>query len=240
MNNKLTTIQLNQGDLLFKYRGLIPVPIIVLTIIYFYLYGREDISDEYYLLCIIISFIGLIIRILTIGFTYFKTSGKNTKRQIARKLNTTGVYSLVRNPLYLANYINWLGIILLLSDPIIAVISTLIFIIIYREIILIEENFLLEKFNQNYQSYSNKTPRIIPSFKNWVKPENEFNLVKSLINIKNGLFALSIVFYLINSIEIYKTHGVIFQMNWIFCIMLFSIFFYLIIKIYLINSNKKF
>ena len=150
------------------------------------------------------------------------------------------MYSLVRNPLYLANYINWLGIILLLSDPIIAVISTLIFIIIYREIILIEENFLLEKFNQNYQRYSTKTPRIIPSFKNWVKPENEFNLVKSLINIKNGLFALSIVFYLINSIENYKTHGVIFQMNWIFCIMLFSIFFYLIIKIYLINSNKKF
>ena len=99
---------------------------------------------------------------------------------------------------------------------------------------------LVRDIYQNYHNYSTKTPRIIPSFKNWVKPENEFNLVKSLINIKNGLFALSIVFYLINSIENYKTHGVIFQMNWIFCIMLFSIFFYLIIKIYLINSNKKF
>ena len=39
---------------------------------------------------------------------HYKTSGKNTAKQIAESLNTSGIYSVLRNPLYLANFLNWL------------------------------------------------------------------------------------------------------------------------------------
>ncbi|MGC9453013.1 MAG: methyltransferase family protein, partial [Oceanipulchritudo sp.] len=38
------------------------------------------------------------------------TSGRNTKQQVAYSLNTTGFYSVVRNPLYLGNFFMYLGI----------------------------------------------------------------------------------------------------------------------------------
>ncbi|MGB8874133.1 MAG: hypothetical protein WCC75_12145, partial [Desulfobaccales bacterium] len=38
------------------------------------------------------------------------TSGRNTQGQVAETLNTTGIYSLVRNPLYLGNFLIWLGL----------------------------------------------------------------------------------------------------------------------------------
>ena len=38
------------------------------------------------------------------------TSGRNTRGQIALELNTTGLYSIVRHPLYVGNFLMWLGL----------------------------------------------------------------------------------------------------------------------------------
>lgn len=60
--------------------------------------------------CIAVSLFGLLIRAVTIGFTPKGTSGRNTKEgQVAEVLNTKGIYSVVRHPLYLGNYFMWLG-----------------------------------------------------------------------------------------------------------------------------------
>ncbi|NLL27934.1 MAG: DUF1295 domain-containing protein [Bacteroidales bacterium] len=37
-------------------------------------------------------------------------SGKNTEKQIADFLNTKGMYSIVRHPLYLGDFLMWLGL----------------------------------------------------------------------------------------------------------------------------------
>ena len=174
----------------------------------------------------------------TIGFAYHKTSGKNTKKQIAEKLNTSGIYSLLRNPLYLANYLNWLGVVLLLSNELITLIVSSLFAILYYKIILVEENFLLEKFKEEYKLYYSNTPRIIPSFKNWRKPVNKFNLKKSLINIKNGLLGISLLFFIINSIENYKLDSEIININWIFYFLIFTLMFYIYMKLS-INPKLK-
>ena len=61
--------------------------------------------------CIAVSMFGQFIRALTIGYTPRGTSGRNTAEgQIAEVLNTRGMYSLVRHPLYLGNYFMWLGL----------------------------------------------------------------------------------------------------------------------------------
>ena len=226
----ITERQLNQGNFLFRYRGVLPIPIILLCVLFYYL-NSNSISNDQYIICLSISVSGLFIRMFAIGFAYHKTSGKNTKKQIAEKLNTSGIYSLLRNPLYLANYLNWLGIVLLLSNKLITLIVSSLFAMLYYKIILVEENFLLQKFKEEYKSYYSNTPRIIPSFKNWRKPINKFNLKKSLINIKNGLLGISVLFFIINSIENYKVNSEIINTNWIFYFLIFTLIFYIYMKL---------
>ena len=55
--------------------------------------------------CILIAFLGLGIRAMVVGQTPAGTSGRNTHGQVAEVLNTTGLYSVTRNPLYLGNAI---------------------------------------------------------------------------------------------------------------------------------------
>ena len=50
---------------------------------------------------------------LCVGFTPRGTSGRNTKEgQVAESLNTLGMYSMCRHPLYLGNLLMWLGIVM--------------------------------------------------------------------------------------------------------------------------------
>ena len=74
-----------------------------------YLGQRHVINEAWQMLCISVSFLGLFIRIVTVGRAPIGTSGRNTREQVANTLNTTGIYSLVRHPLYLGNYLVFLG-----------------------------------------------------------------------------------------------------------------------------------
>ena len=227
------------GDLLFKYRGQIPVPFLITGLFLFYISKMNPINHDHYIHCFLISLTGIIVRIFTVGFTFDKTSGKNTEGQLAEKLNITGIYSLLRNPLYLANYLNWLGIILLFSNFLVTISLTIFFCFYYYYIILTEEDFLLKKFKEKYKIYFKETPRIIPTLKNWKKPETKFNFFKTIVNIKNGLLGISIIFYLIFSIETFKNTGSIFVINWIFYFMVFSFILYALLKIILKLKNRK-
>lgn len=48
-----------------------------------------------------LSLAGQIIRAIAIGTSNKNTSGRNTQEQVAEALNTKGIYSTVRHPLYL-------------------------------------------------------------------------------------------------------------------------------------------
>ena len=223
---------ISQGNFLFKNRGIIPIPFIVIGGGIFYFSNSEPINIDYYLYCFLISIFGLFIRILSVGYSFRKTSGRNTKGQVADKLNTTGIYSLVRNPLYIGNYFNWLGIILLFSDPLFTFVVTIFYIIIYERIILVEELFLLNKFKIDYKNYCSNTPVIFPTFKNWIKPINSFNSLKVILNEKNGLLGITVIFFLFNVLENFKFNKELYQNNWIFYSFIFSLALYVILKLY--------
>ncbi len=109
----------NSGNWLFKRRSWLPVILIAGGIIMLYLGNRQAIffNKRNELIFLGISLFGEVIRILTIGFTPKNTSGRNTiNGQLADELNVTGIYSIIRHPLYLGNFFMWLGPVLFLRS----------------------------------------------------------------------------------------------------------------------------
>jgi protein-S-isoprenylcysteine O-methyltransferase Ste14 len=73
-------------------------------------------------------------------------------------LNSKGVYTLTRNPIYIGVYAMILSSILFTSN-IFVVLLGLYSIIIHHKIILSEEEFLLKRFGKPYAEYMKKVPR---------------------------------------------------------------------------------
>ena len=172
---------INQGKLLFKYRGQTPIILLFIAIpmiIQTSFYNQHSTSIQN--TGIIISILGLLMRYYTIGSTPNETSGRNRNKQIAKNLNTTGIYSLMRHPLYMANYIIWLGLAIFSLSYLFIIITTVFFILQYERIILKEESFLLAKFKKKYIKFCDNTPVFIPNFKNYKKSTHVFSINKIL------------------------------------------------------------
>jgi len=160
-----------QGNFLFKYRGQFPVLLFVLAIPF--LFFTSEISSEHQLVwnvvALSVSIIGFLVRFYTIGTTPKGTSGRNTKEQIADYLNSTGIYSMVRHPLYLGNYLIWIGIAIFAYNLYFVVIVSLLFWLYYEKIMFAEERFLEKKFGEQYLKWSEGIPAFIPSCTNYTK-----------------------------------------------------------------------
>ena len=172
----------NQGNFLFKYRGQFPVILFVLAVPFLY-YSNQPSSFEkqvWNYIALSGSVIGFLIRFYTIGTTPKGTSGRNTKEQIADYLNSTGIYSAVRHPLYLGNFLIWTGIAIFTYNIYFIVIMNLLFWIYYERIMFAEERFLERKFGEEYIIWSKSIPAFFPSFKNYTKTIIPFS-VKSVL-----------------------------------------------------------
>jgi len=132
------------GNWLFRYRGQIPVILFVAAIPVVYytniLWLNETSQQLLTITSILLSFLGFIIRAISIGTTPIGTSGRNTKEgQVAESLNTKGIYSMVRHPLYLGNYFMWIGIVLFTFNFSFVIIVSLLFWLYYERIMFAEE-----------------------------------------------------------------------------------------------------
>ena len=194
-----------QGNKLFKYRSSLPVPFAVLGLaIYLYnihVTGKEIHSLTFEILCLTVGLFGQLIRAITLGYTPKGTSGRNTHGQVAEELNTKGMYSLTRNPLYLGNFFMWLAVILYIDVYWFCILYILCFWIYYERIIFAEENFLRNKYGKPYLEWTMKTPIFIPKIKGWKKPNLNFSIKNVLKREYSGFFALFFTFTLFDLIE---------------------------------------
>ena len=168
------------GNWLFRWRSYLPIALggIFLLALREYEYpGQNEKLDHLWeVLCLLVSFLGLGIRIFTVGHTPAGTSGRNTKNQIAETLNTTGIYSIVRNPLYLGNFFMGLGIALFAHLWWLTLIYVLVFWLYYERIIFAEEAYLRNKFGNQYLEWANWTPVFIPKFSQYRNANLPFSL----------------------------------------------------------------
>lgn len=195
----------SQGSWLFKHRGILPLIVFIVGALLF-LQNESDprywtlegtpYEMPYEISCLLVSLLGFVIRIYTVGYSADNTSGRNTERQVADVLNTKGIYSVMRNPLYVGNFFMWLGIAMLTGHFWFTLTFILFYFLYYERIIFTEEQFLRNKFGDTYLNWAAKTPIIMPNFSSFVKPDNKFSWKKVLRQEKNGLAALFLIFCL--------------------------------------------
>lgn len=193
-----------QGNYLFRYRGVIPVSLLFAGMIVFLLsdpHPYTNLTWKYELICLGISLTGLVIRVLTVAFRFKGTSGRNTRKQVAEQLNTTGIYSQVRHPLYLGNFFMSLGLALLVRNYWFLAIFIGFYWIYYERIMFAEEQFLRKRFGEKYLRWASVTPAIIPMFHKWVKPETKINWWATLRNEITCLLSLCAVFLAFEIVE---------------------------------------
>lgn len=190
-----------QGNWLFRWRSYLPLLVMPLFIIalrqakvFEYIFG-DRVTDYWEDLSICISFLGLGIRCLTAGYVPRGTSGRNTKSQLAESLNTTGMYSIIRNPLYMGNFIIVFGITLFIQVWWFALMVWVGSWLYYERIIFSEEEFLRKKFGTSFIDWAQKTPMLFPDFKNWEKPKLPFSLKTVIRREFSTFFSIVAVFF---------------------------------------------
>lgn len=200
----LQTEMQTQGNFLFRNRSYLPL-IFLATGLGVYLYGEyyevdgsENLLEEYFeFICLGFCLLGLFIRIKSVGHSGKNTSGRNTKvGQVADELNTSGLYSIVRHPLYVGNFFMWLGIAMLTENLWFTIAFILLYTVYYERIMYAEEQYLIAKFGDQYTDWSATTPAFIPDFKYYKKPKYPFNIRKVIKKEKNGLVAIFALFWL--------------------------------------------
>lgn len=228
----------SQGNYLFRHRGTFPIIILVIG---FFVFLQSKMNTEiiqkenpltqtvYDYVCLFVSLFGLIIRSYTVGHTPANTSGRNTSGQLADVLNSTGIYSIVRHPLYLGNFFMWLGVAMLTVNFWFIVAFIFIYWVYYERIMFAEEQFLRKKFGTAYTLWASSTPAFLPAYKLFEKPGLPFSWKKVLKKEKNGLVAVFLIFFIFYAASCYVTNQKIDNLFLIYsCI--FSVALYFVLK----------
>ena len=190
------------GNWLFRHRGIVPVvvfaacsPLLLWTApLLHYLLCPTWLFALVTIVAILTSLAGMAVRAYTIGTTPHGTSGRNTDKQVAMQLNTKGIYSVVRHPLYLGNYLMWLGLLIFIFDLPFLVVVSLVYWLYYERIMYAEERYLEKQFGQAYLDWSLTVPAFLPRFRSFQKGDVPFHFRSVLRREYPGLMAITLCF----------------------------------------------
>lgn len=197
-----------EGNWLFKHRGQLPLILFLLAIPAVFVTSYDSFSPLTVKIvnysAYILSVLGFLVRSYTIGTTPRGTSGRNTDEQVAEQLNHSGIYSSVRHPLYLGNYLMWLGIVLFTKNIEFTIIVSLMYWLYYERIMFAEERFLERKFGQPYLDWAKSVPAFIPNFSTFEKSAIPFSLKSVLRREYSGVLATVVGFVFVDFLIGYK------------------------------------
>lgn len=228
------------GNWLFVRRGWLPLVLYVFAPVAMIL-DQEDIADPmdyslwFSMLCLGISVLGIVIRALTIGYTPKNTSGRNTSvGQVADQVNTKGIYSVIRHPLYVGNFFMWFGLILYVDVDWYVIGSALLFWIYYEKIMMAEEEFLFGKFGKPYLEWTEKVNAVIPTFGKFEKAGVPFSLKNVIKREYHGLFYLVLSFIYLIGLKSFIVLGQIYVPSYWFwagaAVLVFSVVVRILVK----------
>lgn len=143
------------GAVLFRNRGWLPVPFLLIPL----LVSSGPLTRENILAGAILMALGEAWRLWGVA-----TAGTVTRRR-SRNVQTLvahGPFAWSRNPLYVGNFLIWMGVIALSGVLWFLSIAVALFALEYFYIVRYEEGVLESIFGQTYLDYKARTPRWIP------------------------------------------------------------------------------
>lgn len=208
-----------QGNWLFRNRSWVPLPALacLLAALPFApapIAGPGRLAWEAF--CVALSLAGLCVRAAAVGCKPRGTSGRNRKVQNAQSLNTTGLYSVVRHPLYLGNALMWAGIALFPRVWVAAVFVGVFFWVFYQRVMVAEEDFLRRKFGDEYEAWAARTPAFVPVPARWKPAELPFSLRAVLKAEYCGFLAVTAVFTALRAgLDLAQSHRLVLRPFWL-------------------------
>lgn len=139
------------GQVLFKNRGWLPVPFLAAPLL---LPGVQ--TSTTWTVGLLIVALGELIR--TAGVAAAGTVTRRRSRDVQR-LVTYGAFAWCRNPLYVGNFLAWIGFTVVSGVFWFIPVAIVIFAIEYTLIVRYEEGVLESIFGQEYLDYKARTPR---------------------------------------------------------------------------------
>ena len=167
MTGRLRRWNVQAGRLFFRFRNAIFPILFVLFLLAMHpqrLFASPALDRVVVVLGVLIVFLGEEVRLTTIGYDYIDRGGKKG-RPVANRLVMGGIYAHTRNPMYLGNILIAIGFALASSSPAAYGVIIPFFLFVYQAITCAEEEFLVERFGQEYAAYCAQVPRFFPSLK---------------------------------------------------------------------------
>ena len=185
------------GNALFYARGLYIYAIIIASTLIAFMtrdagpFADEGLDRAWIWASLFVALAGAFIRIVTSGFAAYGTSGRVKQAPEATELNTTGPYSLVRNPLYVGRIVNYTGLAMLSGSWVFSVVVLILSVLIYVRISAYEASFLREKFGAQFDQWAAETPALLPRLNGWVKPKYGFWWKRMIWREQHKIFQLA-------------------------------------------------
>jgi protein-S-isoprenylcysteine O-methyltransferase Ste14 len=171
---------------MFRFRSFTPLPLIVLTVLFF---KPLSAAPLFPIIGLLLALAGEFIRIVSVGYAGSGTSGRENFLK-AESLNTTGLYSLVRNPLYWGNGLIFAGLLTMYAHPLALILFVVFLFIQYHFIVLAEETYLYERHGQAYADYDRSIRRWLPRFDRYTPPDKPFDFKKVFFKENDSCFNL--------------------------------------------------
>lgn len=227
------------GNWLFRRRSWLPVTIIVLAVIYLFIANRSVIYFNYTweIMCILVSVAGELVRSFTVGYVPRNTSGRNVMDQVADELNTTGIYSVVRHPLYIGNFLMWLGPVLFLRSVWCVIIFVLAYWLYYERIMFAEEQYLRRKFGETFDAWATSVRAVIPGFRHKKKANLPFSFRNVLRREYNSITNLFIVFAILDLFRNIAVTGRVYMEPLYVTLLASALIFWAVLR-YLVKRTK--
>jgi protein-S-isoprenylcysteine O-methyltransferase Ste14 len=198
------------GLFLFKWRSYAPLAFFVVifaSLRYFQPFQSCGLDAAWEIFCFFVGGLGIALRVLTVAFVSAGTSGRGTVQPSASHLNTTGMYSIVRNPLYLGNFLTYAAPALFMRVWWVLLLFVLAFILYYERIIFAEETFLRKKFGEEYVVWASKTPVLFPRLRNWTRPALPFSWRMALSREYHGVYGLILTLFSMELLSDFHLEG---------------------------------
>jgi protein-S-isoprenylcysteine O-methyltransferase Ste14 len=142
------------GAVLFRHRGWLPVPFLLVPLL-----AHGTSSAMNWVLGFVLIALGEAIRLAGVA-----AAGTVTRRRsrTVQRLVTYGIFAWMRNPLYVGNFLIWMGFTVISGVLWFLPVAIVLFTVEYTLIVRYEEGVLESIFGQEYLAYKGRTSRWFP------------------------------------------------------------------------------